>query len=112
VRGRGHYFGEASGRVFSAVLAPYLLEPYLPSPSAGGLVASRRDNRVIAQRRPITSIMKPVKALYSGKRLQEVVRQIYNKQNYGFPLVLQTSNDLVRPINLAIIYLTTLIYRW
>jgi hypothetical protein len=31
LRGRGHYFGEASGRVFSAVLAPYLLEPYTGS---------------------------------------------------------------------------------
>jgi MFS family permease len=31
LRGRGHYFGEASGRVFSAVLAPFLLEPYTGS---------------------------------------------------------------------------------
>ena len=31
LRGRGHYFGEASSRVFSAVLAPFLLEPYTAS---------------------------------------------------------------------------------
>jgi MFS family permease len=31
LRGRGHYFGEASSRVFSAVLAPFLLEPYTGS---------------------------------------------------------------------------------
>jgi len=31
LRGRGHYFGEAGSRVFSAVLAPYLLEPYTGS---------------------------------------------------------------------------------
>jgi MFS transporter, putative metabolite:H+ symporter len=31
LRGRGHYFGEASSRVFSAVLAPYLLEPHAGS---------------------------------------------------------------------------------
>jgi len=31
VRGRGHYFGEASARVFAAVLAPYLLEPFTGS---------------------------------------------------------------------------------
>jgi MFS family permease len=31
LRGRGHYFGEASSRVFSAVLAPYMLEPYTGS---------------------------------------------------------------------------------
>jgi MFS family permease len=31
LRGRGHYFGEASSRVFSAVLAPFMLEPYTGS---------------------------------------------------------------------------------
>lgn len=31
LRGRGHYFGEAMSRVFSAVLAPFLLEPYTGS---------------------------------------------------------------------------------
>jgi MFS family permease len=31
LRGRGHYFGEASSRIFSAVLAPFLLEPYTGS---------------------------------------------------------------------------------
>ena len=31
LRGRGHYFGEASSRVFSAVLAPFFLEPYTGS---------------------------------------------------------------------------------
>ena len=31
LRGRGHYFGEAMSRVFSAVLAPFLLEPYAGS---------------------------------------------------------------------------------
>jgi len=32
LRGRGHFFGEATGRVFSGVLAPFLLEPYTGSP--------------------------------------------------------------------------------
>lgn len=31
LRGRGHFFGEASGRVFSGVLTPFLLEPYTGS---------------------------------------------------------------------------------
>lgn len=31
LRGRGHYFGEASSRVFSAVLLPFMLEPYTGS---------------------------------------------------------------------------------
>ncbi|MBV9863233.1 MAG: MFS transporter [Alphaproteobacteria bacterium] len=31
LRGRGHYFGEAGARVFAAVLAPYMLEPYTGS---------------------------------------------------------------------------------
>jgi MFS family permease len=33
LRGRGQYFGEASGRVFAAVLVPFLLEPYTGSPT-------------------------------------------------------------------------------
>ncbi|HYZ61350.1 MAG TPA: MFS transporter, partial [Acetobacteraceae bacterium] len=32
LRGRGHFFGEATGRVFSGVLAPFLLEPFTGSP--------------------------------------------------------------------------------
>ena len=28
LRGRGHFFGEATGRIFSGVLVPFLLEPY------------------------------------------------------------------------------------
>ena len=32
MRGRGQYFGEASGRVAAGVLAPFLLEPYTGSP--------------------------------------------------------------------------------
>jgi MFS family permease len=32
LRGRGQYFGEASGRVAAGVLAPFLLEPYTGSP--------------------------------------------------------------------------------
>jgi MFS family permease len=32
LRGRGHFFGEATGRIFSGVLAPFLLEPYTGSP--------------------------------------------------------------------------------
>ena len=31
LRGRGHFFGEATARVFAGVLAPYLLEPYTDS---------------------------------------------------------------------------------
>jgi MFS family permease len=31
LRGRGHFFGEATGRVFSGVLAPFLLEPHTGS---------------------------------------------------------------------------------
>ena len=31
LRGRGHFFGEATGRIFSGVLVPYLLEPYTES---------------------------------------------------------------------------------
>ncbi|HEY3849060.1 MAG TPA: MFS transporter [Acetobacteraceae bacterium] len=31
LRGRGHFFGEATGRVFSGVLTPFLLEPYTGS---------------------------------------------------------------------------------
>jgi MFS family permease len=31
LRGRGHYLGEAIGRIFSGVLVPYLLEPYTGS---------------------------------------------------------------------------------
>jgi MFS transporter, putative metabolite:H+ symporter len=31
LRGRGHFFGEATGRIFSGVLVPYLLEPYTGS---------------------------------------------------------------------------------
>ncbi len=33
LRGRGHFFGEATGRIFSGVLAPFLLEPYTGSPT-------------------------------------------------------------------------------
>jgi MFS family permease len=32
LRGRGHIFGESVGRVFSAVLAPFLMEPHVGSP--------------------------------------------------------------------------------
>lgn len=31
LRGRGHVFGESVGRIFSAVLAPFLMEPYVGS---------------------------------------------------------------------------------
>jgi MFS family permease len=31
LRGRGHFFGEATARIFSGVLVPYLLEPYTHS---------------------------------------------------------------------------------
>ncbi len=34
LRGRGHFFGEATGRVFSGVLAPFFLEPYTGSATA------------------------------------------------------------------------------
>jgi MFS family permease len=33
LRGRGHFLGEAIGRIFSGVLVPYLLEPYTESPT-------------------------------------------------------------------------------
>jgi MFS family permease len=33
LRGRGHFFGEATARTFSGVLVPYLLEPYTGSPT-------------------------------------------------------------------------------
>jgi MFS family permease len=33
LRGRGQYFGEASGRIFAGVAAPFLLEPYTGSPT-------------------------------------------------------------------------------
>jgi MFS family permease len=32
LRGRGHFFGEATARIFSGVLVPFLLEPYTGSP--------------------------------------------------------------------------------
>jgi MFS family permease len=32
LRGRGHIFGESTGRVFAGVLAPFLMEPYTASP--------------------------------------------------------------------------------
>jgi hypothetical protein len=32
LRGRGHTFGESTGRVFAGVLAPFLMEPYVGSP--------------------------------------------------------------------------------
>jgi putative MFS transporter len=32
LRGRGHVFGESTGRIFSGVLAPFLMEPYVGSP--------------------------------------------------------------------------------
>jgi putative MFS transporter len=31
LRGRGHFFGEATGRIFSGVLTPFVLEPYTGS---------------------------------------------------------------------------------
>jgi MFS transporter, putative metabolite:H+ symporter len=31
LRGRGHYFGEAFGRIFAGVLAPFLMEPHVGS---------------------------------------------------------------------------------
>ena len=33
LRGRGHVFGESTGRVFSGVLAPFLMEPHTGSPA-------------------------------------------------------------------------------
>jgi MFS family permease len=33
LRGRGHFFGEATARIFSGVVMPYLLEPYTGSPT-------------------------------------------------------------------------------
>jgi putative MFS transporter len=33
LRGRGHFFGEASGRIFSGVVAPFVLAPYTGSPT-------------------------------------------------------------------------------
>ncbi|HUJ97108.1 MAG TPA: MFS transporter [Stellaceae bacterium] len=33
LRGRGHFFGEATARVFSGVLVPFLLEPYTGNPT-------------------------------------------------------------------------------
>ena len=33
LRGRGHAFGESTGRVFSGVLAPFLMEPHTGSPA-------------------------------------------------------------------------------
>jgi len=33
LRGRGHFFGEATGRIFSGVLTPFFLEPYTGSPT-------------------------------------------------------------------------------
>jgi putative MFS transporter len=33
LRGRGHVFSESVGRIFSAVLAPFLMEPYVGSPT-------------------------------------------------------------------------------
>ena len=33
LRGRGHAFGESTGRVFSGVLAPFLMEPHTGSPT-------------------------------------------------------------------------------
>jgi MFS family permease len=32
LRGRGHFFGEAAGRVFSGILTPFFLEPYTGFP--------------------------------------------------------------------------------
>jgi len=32
LRGRGHFFGEATGRIFSGVITPFVLEPHLGSP--------------------------------------------------------------------------------
>jgi MFS family permease len=32
LRGRGHIFGESTGRLFAGVLAPWLMEPYTASP--------------------------------------------------------------------------------
>ena len=32
LRGRGHIFGESTGRLFAGVLAPFLMEPYTASP--------------------------------------------------------------------------------
>jgi MFS transporter, putative metabolite:H+ symporter len=33
LRGRGHIFGESAGRIFSGVLAPFLMAPYTGSPT-------------------------------------------------------------------------------
>jgi MFS family permease len=33
LRGRGHAFGESTGRIFSGVLAPFLMAPYTGSPT-------------------------------------------------------------------------------
>jgi len=32
LRGRGHFFGEATGRIFSGVITPFVLEPHTGSP--------------------------------------------------------------------------------
>jgi len=33
LRGRGHAFGESTGRIFSGVLAPFLMAPHTASPA-------------------------------------------------------------------------------
>jgi putative MFS transporter len=33
LRGRGHIFGESVGRIFSGVIAPFLMEPHTASPA-------------------------------------------------------------------------------
>jgi hypothetical protein len=33
LRGRGHSFGESTGRIFSGVLAPFLMAPHTASPT-------------------------------------------------------------------------------
>ena len=32
LRGRGHFFGEATGRIFSGVITPFVVEPHTGSP--------------------------------------------------------------------------------
>ena len=48
LRGRGHIFGESFARVFSGVLAPFLMEPLVGSPTIffGTILVGRGDRRL------------------------------------------------------------------
>ena len=52
LRGRRHFFGEATGRIFAGVLAPFLLEPYTGSPTIFGPKRSHRGRSATTRRRP------------------------------------------------------------